>query len=549
MKRSISIILALVLAVAAAALATSCTRTPEAPPTDQARQTLPMNNMAFALADSSDVEIHEFQLGDAGVTNNVGNPVPSPLGGIIAVPPGDGEHPLVVILHGVQWAATAIESVALRTYSGFDYLVQQLAAQGFVAMSINVGANYTFDFGESIDNEWAYDIFARHMELLTQANEGEDVGHGVDLSGRIDLEQVHLIGHSRGGEVASSIYHHDSNAGNNRVRSILRVATTATDDVAPDIPIGIIISELDGDVFVHDGQLVFDQILMENTNQSFANLVYLRGANHNFFNRMTPNDDREREFAHPDRVPQSQWLTREQHEGFLKHYASAFLAVVTGQTEAFGAFSSSRAQPATMFERAMISSTYFPMQRVIAVPSEESSQTVAATGSATVSFFLQSWEAAEGFFWHPAVQGRYEPELPLYALAWDGGNGAAQFNLTAGDFSAHDAISLYVAIDSSNALNAEGEAQAFTVTLTDGDGTQRSVLIPAGTSALSWHGGYTWYDEWMEADAWAGVMPLSDLRIPLAYFDGVDLRNVTELTITFDQTASGSVMLSGIYLK
>ena len=49
---------------------------------------------------------------------------------------------------------------------GFDYLVKQLAAEGYVAIAININVNYTFDFGESIWDSWAYSIFEKHLELL-----------------------------------------------------------------------------------------------------------------------------------------------------------------------------------------------------------------------------------------------------------------------------------------------------------------------------------------------------------------------------------------------
>ena len=47
---------------------------------------------------------------------------------------------------------------------------------------------------------------------------------------------------------------------------------------------------------------------------------------------------------------------------------------------------------------------------------------------------------------------------------------------------------------------------------------------------------------------WLGHTPLSELRIPLCYFTGTNLRRISEVEIRFDQTDRGAIMLSGIYV-
>ena len=104
----------------------------------------------------------------------------------------------------------------------------------------------------------------------------------------------------------------------------------------------------------------------------------------------------------------------------------------------------------------------------------------------------------------------------------------------------------------SNELNPQGEYQAFTVNLTDASGNSQRVIIPAGTNALARHPGYMFETEWLNGETqmfWAGYTPLGELRIPLSYFGDVDLSAVAEVAVIFDQTPSGAVMLSGMYLK
>ena len=532
---------ALILAVA---MLTGCGKTK----TEPTISTLPLNNMAFDLADASGIEVHAFELADGEVRTWNARPVVAPLAGIIALPEAQRPHPLVIIVHG----ARRIDSIRDKVYAGFEYLVRQLAAEGYAAMSVNVNVEYTEEFGESLGGSWAYSIFGQHLALLERANAGEDAGHGIDLTGRLDLDQIHVMGHSRGGELADIFVRNDQAVGLGRIRSILRVASSVLsydepeDAPHPDIPTGIILPEFDGDLVTPFGQQVFDEILMEARNRSFASVVYLRGANHNFFNRAVENDDRTSGFGEVAQTAKETWLTREEQEDFLMRYAAAFLAIATGARGPWGTFNPLEPQPVTMFGYAAMASTYLPGVRRILT-----SGTGTAAGVATAERYVQRG-LIEGLFNHPSVINRRDEQLRLTALTWNGEDGAAAFTPTENDFSGAEAISLYVAVDSSNELNSQGENQAFTIALIDSAGARRSVIIPAGTSALAWHPGKVHhYEGWGDipgVEAWLGFMPLGELRIPLGLFDGINLGMVASIEIVFDQTASGAMMLEGMYL-
>jgi len=71
-------------------------------------------------------------------------------------------------------------------------------------------------------------------------------------------------------------------------------------------------------------------------------------------------------------------------------------------------------------------------------------------------------------------------------------------------------------------------------------------------NALSRHPGYAVEMAWNIDDTrwfWVGFMPLGELRVPLDMFDGVDLSVVVSISIIFDRTLTGAVMMSGIYVK
>lgn len=559
---------------------------------------LPLSDMAGYLAVDTNIAVHNYNLGDAGITNAIGRPVPSPLTGIIAVPDGAGPFPVVGFLHG----ATQIASIHDEIYAGFDYAVRQMAAQGFVALSSNINVNYSFDFGESGSDEWAYELFDQTMAALASANaalprgaasdslddmQGASVEttqppFGIDLANKVDLTNIHLVGHSRGGEVADHIYRFDAERGLDRVRSIVRIASTIVpqEDDHPDIPTAIILPEFDGDVD-NLGQLVFDEILAAAPSRhTFANAVFLRGANHNFFNRAFTFDDRfgDRSFANQD--DQTTWLTRQQQEDFLVRYLTAFYAELTPELLSDAStFTPYLPQPATMFGYPVIASTAFPGMRPV-LPEPDALGVARATtqGTAAINWYVQTFPAAavgHGFFNHPAVLTRPSQRLSLYELNWghsltDSGLAPTlaqppefRFPVTMPNWKPYAALSLFVAVDSSQTgFNALTPDQSLAIVLVDGQGNEVRVDAPVGTPALAGHPGH--FEQWQgftgEVTVWEGFTPLGELRVPLQDFGwtqldhdagavalNFDFENVTEIVLR-PLTEAGAIMLQNAYL-
>ena len=552
MRKFITLLLSALLLVSAAA----CSPVSPKPATPQAVDTkspvgssgvdtLQGADMEYTLADSSGVEVKEFNLGEGELKNSNGKDVPCPLDGIIAAPSDAGPHPLVVIFHGVA----PIKDNYDKTYAGFDYLVGQLAAEGYVALSFNITAEYNcFEYGESINSDWAYTIYRQQMALLERANAGDDPGYGVDLTDKIDFSNVHFIGHSRGGEVGDVFIRNEQAEGLNRIRSLVRIEATAAyypdNEPNPDVPIGIIIGEYDGDV-PEDGQLVFDDLQKEPGRTSPASIVFLRGANHAYFNRAFPGGD-EKKYGNTE----GKLLTRERQEGFLTHYAAAFLSVYAKGQATWGVWDSRQPEHDTMFGYPVTASYYMPERITLLTASEAETSKLTATGAAEARYAVQK-EPYGILFTHPGGTKNGQ-ELPLVNLRWTAKDGTVSIPCAA-NFSNSSAISLYTAVDSSDARNPQGQPQSFTVMLKDQSGKTQSVIVPGGTSALAYYPGSVEHfeaDEFSpEFDVWIGYMPLGDLRIPLTYFDKIDLGAVSEIIIGLDQTDSGSIMLSGIYLE
>ena len=137
--------------------------------------------------------------------------MPARLLGVIGVPAGEGTHPVVLILHGSHqicpdseiWPCAPDEEQP--NYAGFTYLVEALANAGYVALSIDINAEFTFAFGEAPPTVRATQLIDAHLQELATANLGESQKFGIDLSGRVDLSRMVWMGHSRGGDYVNWI--------------------------------------------------------------------------------------------------------------------------------------------------------------------------------------------------------------------------------------------------------------------------------------------------------------------------------------------------------
>ncbi|KPU96255.1 hypothetical protein APR50_11400 [Variovorax paradoxus] len=116
-------------------------------------------------------------------------------------PSAAGGHPVVVFLHGMHDASD------LNNAKGYDYLQKGLAENGYVAFSIDAGKI------NGLNNINASDAgaLARGQLLMTtldllRAGNATGVFNGVELpglKGKLDLDRVGIVGHSRGAEAVA----------------------------------------------------------------------------------------------------------------------------------------------------------------------------------------------------------------------------------------------------------------------------------------------------------------------------------------------------------
>jgi len=117
-----------------------------------------------------------------------------PLNGLVWYPEGDGPFPVVLIVHGNH-------AMTEPSDPGYAWLGEHLASRGMIAVSVD--ENFLNGFGFADGNmaemplrSW---LLLKHLEQWRAWN----ATPGNPFYGRVDLERVGLIGHSRGGEAVA----------------------------------------------------------------------------------------------------------------------------------------------------------------------------------------------------------------------------------------------------------------------------------------------------------------------------------------------------------
>lgn len=500
-------------------------------------------------------KVVEFDLGKSVIKQQYGVDVPYSMQGVLGVPEGSGKHPLVIVLHGAHRIETEDDVTNKRFDLGYEYLVKELASYGYLTLSINTNMQYLYAYGEPLKYERLNAIYNDNLEKLQQAVEGKDVGYGVDLTNRADLSQISIIGHSRGAQAPYSIYEDQKSKGRDDIKSMLLIApsyTLDTDMSGIDVPTGIILPQLDGDVIVHDGQKFYDIFTSDKERKSWVSLVYLFGANHNFFNEALDVDDAKA--VTPPVTDYEKRLTPEDQRSFVKQYAVDFLTSVFNKPVSGVGLSALESATGNLYGYKVLTSLNTPNSKVVWYPKDDNDAVQNLLGGENITDNLQAKFVMESFvpihdpgpFNHPGMP----KDLGLLSITWE--NKGASYTTVIpenhSDLSDYDSLSLYTAIDPSNELNTKDQNQSFTIVVNDKNGNSDSVLIDSTAPALRYQKGYIYENPY--APYWSTYTPLNSLRVPLNYFESIDLTAVESISLVFDQTDSGALMVRDmIFMK
>jgi len=530
--------------------------------------------------DTYPTQVVEYDLGDTTIIqdqfpddSNFRN-MPVRLDGIIGVPERDLQHPVVLIMHGShascpgenEWPCSPEEEQ--KNYEGFDYLVEALAEAGYIALSINVNAEHTFGFGEAPPTTRTRQLIDLHLAELAAASAGESNKFGLDLTGKVDLERMTWIGHSRGGEFANRILLDPQGAFGGvfkEVQGLIQIAPSlvfADSLPAAEQAMATILPACDQDVLNLYGQRYYESARFDPERVQFSTTVYLYGADHNSFNALLEPESLEVPANRPD-CEADHVLEPKEQQAFLAQYVIDFLrAIYSTQAQAQDAkqrlgISTDISTTDQLYGEAVMTN-FLPAQQdtlLLVKPESEEELHLNLLGGDVRLDGVTEYYCPDGYYVPAAEPGSEpckrvnfnQPGFPQQlVLNWENGDARWSTSIPSSnsDFSEFQDLQLRVALDPLSELNTEDQPQSFTIELVDA----KNQRAGAAVAPIEYPAGVRRPNHYFEGDSFSGHVFMNTYRIPLEEFNGIELSSISDVVLLFDQTDSGTLFVADIEL-
>jgi dienelactone hydrolase len=469
----------------------------------------------------------DYDFGDTALTL-------SGLGGRVAeeraavwVPAGaSGPRPVVIFLHGrhsacydpvakttdnTHWPCVA-GFQPIESYRGYDQSAEVLASHGYVVVSISAnGINaqdnpYSDDAGTLARGQ----LVIEHLNLLAKANAGRAPGMSPLLKGNLDLNDVGLMGHSRGGEgVVKAALLNAALPHPYGIKAVLPLAPIDFGrETLPDVPMAVILPYCDGDVSNQQGQHFYDDTRYADPSDKVirASLLVM-GADHNFFNSewtpgVSPAPSKDDWATQDDPTcglnsPTTTRLTAaQQYQVGVAYVAGFFRLVMGGETGLAPMFDGSQGRTtsvgaATVLQEGQMPSSY----RLDVAPLQGPTPSVHFSGAVSGKFCASmggrspqsglpsctdATTTARFPSFTPANYGPNVTATPLLHLSWTS-PGITSVDLPKGQYNVgkYDALTLRAATDDVST------AADLTLSVVDGKGRTQSTTVSSISDALS----------------------------------------------------------------
>ena len=478
------------------------------------------------------------------------NATNAPINGLLRIPQGIGPFPLCLIVHGNHRPTE-------NSTPGYVYLLELLASHGIIVGSVDCNFLNGSIRGE---NDARAIVHLEHIKQFQLWN--EQSGH--PLFGKVDLSDVMIVGHSRGGEGVGHASHFnkldsvvpdpedppvqiDGSSGlgpyHFNLKAVVAIAPTENQYK----PVGgrvviqdnyiILHGSRDGDVADFQGYQTYDRAhpidLGSPTKEAggFKALLWIYGANHNFFNSVWGQDD-------------GPFISRAEQENVAKVYFSAIAqGILLRRSQYLNLLKDFQLshQEGWIPNTVKLVSQYQDPQRLFIAHYEEDNVLTTLSPPVHGSIDTSNITALELSFNQGSSGNLYQQTKGLKA-DWDAAGKRYVININPGGLPTGK-LHLFALRtgQSDDSKNLADEFQDFTITLNDG--AHSYSVKAASISPLPYPAELS--ATWLPPQTHRSVM--QTLRVPLCLFEeqGVDVSNLRQIIFLFDEPIIGTSTFRG----
>ncbi|MBN8207668.1 hypothetical protein JI666_02795 [Bacillus sp. NTK071] len=263
-----------------------------------------------------------------------------PLNGRVWMPEGKGEFPLVLIVHGNH---------KMEDFSdeGYDYLGELLASRGFITVSVDENfLNSSWSGGVAGDINGRAWMLLQHLQQIESFNQKKD----TPFYQKVDMNEIALIGHSRGGQAAilaakfNKLDRYPNNATmrfdfNYAIQTVIAIAPTDYQKLSDrkiemnDVNYLLLHGSYDSDLSEFEGDRQYNGIQLTGGDDAIKAALYIDRANHGQFN--TTWGDNDTYFPFTLLLNKKPLLKGEEQRQIAKTYVSGFLESTLHEDDSF----------------------------------------------------------------------------------------------------------------------------------------------------------------------------------------------------------------------
>jgi dienelactone hydrolase len=479
-----------------------------------------------------------------------------PLNGRVWYPAGEGPFPLVLMVHGNHEMTAPSEA-------GYAYLGELLASRGIIAVSVDenfLNGSWTdrLPFGQDNglreENDARGWLLLEHLQQWREWNEEEE----NPFAGRVDLERVGLIGHSRGGEAVAiaaafnRLPHYPDNALRRfdygfGIRAVVAIAQVdgqyrpgGRGTPLEGVSYLALQGAYDGDLYYFDGMSQYHRLSFAGAPDAFKAAVFVDQANHGQFNTEWGRADRTG-FPTPGLLNLGPIMDGEAQRQLAKLFIGGFLEATLHERDEYRVLFQQPGAAAPWLPEVAYRTRYDDPQTATLANFDEDLdlRTATAPGVTLQAEGLAGWKEAMA----PLKSGD-QGSAALW-LRWDGG-GRYTVMLEGEAARPGAGATLALALAAGQTVS---EPVDFTVLLVDAAGREAQLPLSAVAPLPPQIPFNPWKHDLLSRISTTGEPVFQSYWLPLDDFDGeagFDAGELAEIAFLFDQSERGEMWVDEI---